>query len=395
MSPHSRILLRPLPLLTLLIGAVIASGCHRGQSAAASGGMPPPPVVTVSTLQPVEVVEFDEVTARLDAPEVVEIRPRVSGYLTGVRFKPGELVRKGEELFVIDPRPKQAVFDRSEADVKRAKVRLEITGREAKRADVLFETKAISIEEADQRRWAHTDAQAALQAAEAILETARLDLEYCHVKSPIDGRVSRALVTVGNNVSGVDGFTTLMTTVVSVDPIYAYSDVDESTLLKFRRLLAAGRLDTNAAGKVKVEMSLSGESSFPHHGFIESVDNRLDPGTGSILVRTQFPNPDGVLIPGLFARVRVPGSARGPALLISESAIGTDQNQKFVLTLTSSNTVAYRPVKLGGNIGGKRVVREGLQPGETIVVNGLMRVRPGMPVTPQPENPAVASTAQP
>lgn len=395
MGTHFRMHLRQFCLPAILAAGLVTTGCHRSQSATGTAGAPPAPVVTVSTVQPVEVVEFDEVTARLDAPEVVEIRPRVSGYLTGVLFTPGALVRKGDELFVIDPRPKQAVFDRAEAEVKRARVRLEISGREAKRADVLFDTKAISIEEADQRRWAHTDAQAALQAAEAILETARLDLEYCHVTSPIDGRVSRALVTVGNNVSGVDGFTTLMTTVVSVDPIFAYSDVDESTLLKFRRLSAAGRLDTNAAGKVTVVMSLSGESDFPHRGFIESVDNRLDPGTGSILVRSQFPNPDGVLMPGLFARVRLPGSARAPALLISESAIGTDQNQKFVLTLTSSNTVAYRPVKLGGSIGGRRVVREGLEPGETIVVNGLMRVRPGMPVTPQVETASVAITAQP
>lgn len=377
------------PALVLSV-ALLGTGCHRDLAATGAAGMPPPPAVTVATVQPQEVVEFNEVTARLDAPEVVEIRPRVSGYLTEVKFKPGELVQKGDELFVIDPRPKQAVFDRTDAEVKRAQVRLEIAGREAKRADMLSDTKAISVEEADQRRWAQTDAEAALQIAQANRETARLDLEYCRVKSPIDGRVSRALVTVGNNVSGVDGFTTLMTTVVSVNPIYAYSDVDESTLLKFRSLLQAGQLETNQHGKVKVEMSLAGEKGFPHQGFVESLDNRIDPGIGSILVRTEYPNPDGALIPGLFARVRVPSSAKLPALLISENAIGTDQNQKFVLTLTSSNTVAYRPVKLGGAVGGLRVVREGLQPGDQIVVNGLMRVRPGMSVTPQPEGTPIA-----
>jgi RND family efflux transporter MFP subunit len=376
-----------------LLVAILTSGCHPSHSAAGAGA-PPAPSVTVAPVEQRDLVEFDEVIARLDAPEVVEIRPRVSGYLTEVRIKSGELVKRGEVLFVIDPRPKQAVFDRADADVQRAKVRVENTEREAKRADDLYKTKAISVEEADQRRWAYTDAQAALQAAQAARETARLDLEYCQVKSPIDGRVSRALVTLGNNVSGVDGFTTLLTTVVSVDPIYAYSDVDESTLLKFRSLLRDGKLGVNAHGQVEVEMGLSDEKGFPHHGFVESLDNRVDPSTGSIVVRSQFPNPDGVLLPGLFARVRVPGSAKQPALLISENAIGTDQNQKFVLTLTSSNTVAYRPVKLGGNVGGKRVVREGLQPGEQIVVNGLMRVRPGMPVTPMPESPSKSETAQ-
>lgn len=384
----------PTALTALLAAGVLVTGCHRapGQGVV---GQPPSPAVTVTTLQPVDVVEFDEVTARLEAREIVEIRPRVSGYLTEVHLQPGAMVKRGDLLFVIDPRPKQAVFDRAEAEVKRARVRLEITGREERRADLLFETKAISIEEADQRRWAHTDAEAALQAAESVQETARLDLEYCHLKSPIDGRVGRALVTAGNNVSGVDGFTTLLATVVSVNPIYAYSDVDESTLRKFRRLTKAGRFETNAAGKVKVEMALSGEPTFPHQGFIESMDNRLDSGTGSILVRTEYPNPDGTLLPGLFARVRLPGSAREPALLVNESAIGTDQSQRFVLVLTSSNSVAYRPVKLGGSVGGKRIVRQGLQAGETIVVNGLMRVQPGMTVTPQPERAAVAAAERP
>ncbi|HAB16320.1 MAG TPA: efflux RND transporter periplasmic adaptor subunit [Verrucomicrobiota bacterium] len=366
-----------------IAAVIVGAGCRGSGADSQTPGLPPPSV-TVAPVEIREIVEHDEFTARLDAPEVVEIRPRVSGYLTEVRFRSGELVQAGDVLFVIDPRPKQAVFDRADAEVTRARVRLENSAREAKRADALHETKAISIEEADQRRWAYTDAQAAMQVAEAARETARLDLEYCTVRAPISGRVSRALVTPGNNVSGVDGFTTLMTTLVSVDPMYAYSDVDEASLQKFRGLLREGRLSTNSQGRIEVEMALAGETGFPHQGFIESIDNRLDPATGSILVRTEFPNPDGRLIPGLFARVRLPGSAKMPALLISETAIGTDQNQKFVLTLTSSNTVAYRPVTLGGSVGGMRIVREGLRAGESVVVNGLMRVRPGMPVTPQP-----------
>jgi len=372
--------------------ALAVSGCRPGH-AAPSEQVAPPPEVTVATVKPEEVVEFDEFTARLEAPEVVEVRPRVSGYLTEVKFQAGELVRRGDVLFVIDPRPKQAVYDRADAEVRRARVRVEITAREAKRAEQLYETKAISIEEADQRRWAATDAEATLKAAEAALETARLDLEYCYVKSPIDGRASRPLVTVGNNVSGVDGFTTLLTTVVSVDPMFAYSDVDEPTLLKFRELLRQGQLETNRDGRVLVEMGLANETGFPHKGFIESVDNRVDAATGSILVRSQYLNTDGLLLPGLFARVRVPGSARQPAVIIPESAIGTDQNQRFVLTLTSSNTVAYRPVRLGASVGGRRIVRDGLQAGDQVLINGLMRVRPGMPVTPVREGVAGATAS--
>lgn len=369
--------------------SLVCTACHRETSAAP--GMPPAPVVTVEPVRLVDVVEFDEFPARLDSKEIVEIRPRVSGYLSEVRFEAGELVKKGDLLFVIDPRPKQAVLDRADAEVQRARVRMENATREAKRAEVLFETKSISNEEADQRRWAKTDAEAALQAAEAQRETARLDLEYCRVRSPIDGRVGRPLVTVGNNVSGVDGFTTLLATVVSVDPMLAYGDIDEATLLKFRGLLRAGALETNQQGKVIVEMGIGNETGFPHRGYVESIDNRLDAGTGSILVRTLFPNSDSLLLPGLFARVRVPGSPRQPAILIAEDAIGTDQNQRFVFTVTSSNTVAYRPVKLGTTIAGKRVVRDGLQEGDRVVVNGLIRVRPGMTVNPVSTTPTASA----
>jgi RND family efflux transporter MFP subunit len=217
------------------------------------------------------------------------------------------------------------------------------------------------------------------------LESSRLDLEYTAVRSPIDGQVSRALVTEGNYVSGIAGNSTLLTTIVSVDPIHVYADVDESSFLKFNSLSRANKLLNNGEGKIPVELGLTDEEGFPHRGFIESFDNRVDPNTGSILLRAVFPNQDGRIVPGLFARIRVPGSEQQAALLVDESAIGTDQAQKFVLGLTSSNTVAYRSVKLGPSINGKRIVREGLNPGEKIVVNGIQRVRPGMPVTPQAE----------
>ena len=368
--------------LSCFFAVALLTGCNRSQPAIP---VPPPPAVTVALVEARTVIEFDEFTGRLDAVESVEIRPRVSGYLQEVRFQSGQLVKKGDVLFVIDPRTRRAALDRAEAELLRTIAQGEVVERDATRAEQLLASRTISPEEADQRIWAFKQVSAARLSAQAAKESARLELEFCEVRSPIDGRVSRALVTVGNNVSGVDGFTTLMTTVVSVDPFYAYSAVDESSLLKLQQLLRGHKLPTDAQGRVTVEMRLNGEAGFEHKGHLESLDNRLDPATGSIALRTVFPNPDGLLVPGLYSRVRVPGSELRPVLLISEDAIGTDQNQKFVLTLSATDTVEYRPVKLGGVVDGKRVVREGLKAGELVVVNGLMRVRPGMPVTPQRE----------
>jgi RND family efflux transporter MFP subunit len=261
------------------------------------------------------------------------------------------------------------VFDERQAEYNQAK-------SEAERIDLLLENHAISKEEADGRKARYEEATAAL-------DSARLDLEYTRVRAPIDGRVSRALLTEGNYVSGVAGSASLLTTIVSVGPIYVYAEMDENSLLKFNELVAANKMETNADGKIPVQLQLADETGFPHEGYIESLDNQLNPDTGSILLRAVFPNTDGQIVPGLFARIRVPMSDRHPALLVDERAIGTDQSQKYVFTLTSSNTVAYQTVDLGPAIDGERVVESGLQPGEEIVVNGLQRVRTGMPVTPE------------
>src|SRR5438477_8814210 len=377
----------PLPL-ALGMTLVLFAGCSRPNAQQS----PPPPTVTVAPPERRDMIEWDEFTGRTEAVESVEVRPRVSGYIQEVRFQSGQLVRKGDVLFVIDPRWHQAEFDRRRAEFEQANVRLENARREADRTPQLLANKAISTEESEARQARYQEARAALLAAQAALDSAKLDLEYTQVRAPINGRVSRALLTEGNYVSGVAGSSTLLTTLVSVDPVYVYADIDENSLLRFNALARAKKLETNGAGKIPVELQLADERDFPHRGYIESFDNHLNPNTGSILLRAVFPNADGRVVPGLFARIRLPLSERHPALLVDERAIGTDQAQKFVLTLTSTNTVAYRSVKLGPVIDGKRVIRSGLEPEEMIVVNGLQRVRPGMPVTPQE---AVASNQGP
>jgi len=346
-------------------------------AADAAAAQPPAPKVTVSPVEIKLVTEFEEITGRIEATETVELRARVSGHLDNVQFQSGQLVKKGDVLFTIDPRWYQAQFDLANA-------RAEVAEREAKRAEDLLAASALSSEEAESRR-----AKAA--EAKAELATARLDLEHTQVRAPIAGRVSRAFVTAGNLVSGAPGNATLLTTIVTTGDAYVYADLDESALLKFNRI-ARENHQVMEGGRVPVDMQLADESNYPRHGFIESFDNRVNPDTGSLTVRMLFPNQDGALVPGLFARVRVPVGAPQNTLLVSERAIGTDQSQKFVLTVAKDNTVAYRSVKLGGNVEGKRVVREGLVPGETIIVNGLQRVRPGMTVAPVSEVAVVTPT---
>ena len=352
-------------LLVMATGAL--TGCQRG----GAQQMPPPPTVTVAPVDQKEIVEWSEFTGRVEPVDSVEVRPRVSGYIQEVRFQSGQLVKKGDVLFVIDPRWNQAVFDQRQAEC-------ELARHEADRTALLLANKAISVEEADARKARYEEAKAAL-------DSARLDLEYTQVRAPIDGRVSRALLTEGNYASGVAGSASLLTTIVSVDPVYVYADVDEEAYLKFSQLVRAKELGDDDGGKIPVELELANEKGYPHQGQIESFDNQLNPDTGTILLRAVFSNGNGSIVPGLFARIRIPLSNRHPALLVDERAIGTDQSQKFVLTLTATNTVAYQPVQLGPVIAGERIIRSGLKAGQEIVVNGLERVQPGMPVTVEKE----------
>lgn len=375
--------------LVLVVSTSIFSG-HAADTAI----KPPAPKVTVAPVEEKLVTEYEEITGRVDAQETVELRARVSGHIQAVAFQAGQDVAQGDVLFTIDARWYRAQFELAKAQAEQARARASVAEREAKRAIELLTAAAISSEEADARRSRAIEAQAAVASAEAAFALARLDLEHTEVKAPISGRISRALVTTGNLVSGAPGSATLLTTIVSVGDAYVYADIDEATVLKFQRLQREHRLVTRD-GRVPVELQLADETGYPRFGYIESADNRLNSATGSLALRLVFPNPDGELMPGLFARVRIPISAPQRTLLISDRAIGTDQSQKFVLAVDAGNTVVYRSVKLGGSVDGKRIVRDGLRSGEQVVVNGLQRVRPGMTVAPERVAASEASPASP
>ena len=370
----------------------VATSCKPTGSVAPAA--PTPATVTVATPTKKHLVEWDEFVGRLASPKTVDLRARVSGYLDKVHFKEGSEVKEGDTLFTIDPRPYKAVFDRAQAEVDRATTHFDLATSEANRALGLVASRAISQEDSEQKNKAKAEADASMRAAKAALEVARLDLEFTAVKAPISGRVSDARVREGNLIIGGNtDKATPLTTIIIVDPIYCYIDVDERSSLKYRKLYREGKRASALFGEVAAEMGLANEEGFPHQGVVDFVDNEISPDTGTIRCRAVFPNLDRLMSPGYFARVRVPGSGEYDGLLVRDSAVGSDQGRPYVFVVDADNTAHFRSIVTGPLEDGLRVVKEGLKPGERIVVNGLMAVRNGATVKPEEEPmqpPAVA-----
>jgi RND family efflux transporter MFP subunit len=339
--------------------------------------------VTVSRPLVREIIEWDEYTGRLEATESVEVRARVNGYLQSIHFKDGAIVKKGDLLFVIDPRPYQAELDRVTAELQLAQARLELAKSDYARAQKLLQFRAISQEEADTRAATERQAQESVEAGRAAVKAAKLNVEFTRVTSPITGRISRKLVTEGNLINGGTAESTLLTTIVSMDPIYVYFEADERSYLKYARLSQNGKGPSAREARNPVYLALADEKGFPRKGYIDFVDNRLDPRTGTMSGRAVFSNPDLALTPGLFGRVRLQGSTSYKAVLVPDEAVGSDQSQKFVFVLNGDNTVEYRTVQLGPLVHGFRVVREGLKPDDWFIANGVQRARTGLKVSPE------------
>ncbi|MBC9250742.1 efflux transporter periplasmic adaptor subunit [Pseudomonas alcaligenes] len=358
-----------------LAAVLVLSACGKTPDSAAQH---PAAKVSVAAVLEQPINEWDEVTGRLEAPESVEIRPRVSGYIDRVAFREGSLVKKGDLLFQIDPRPFEAEVKRLQAEVQQARANQTRTDNEARRGERLRQSNAISAELADARSSAAAAAQANVAASQAELENAKLNLSFTRITAPIDGRVSRAEITEGNLVGAGQS---LLTSVVSTDKVYAYFDADERTFLKYVEL--ARQAGADARGKSPVYLGLSSEDGNPHLGQLDFLDNQVNPKTGTIRGRAVFDNRDGQFTPGLYARLKLVGSNTYPAALIKDEAVGTDLGKKFVLVLAKDNTVQYRAIELGPKLEGLRIVRSGLAKGEQIVVNGLQRAMPGATVDPQ------------
>jgi RND family efflux transporter MFP subunit len=359
--------------LPLTLGAALLTSCTPPKPAA-----PPPPKVTVSQPQVMTVTNWDEYPGHIEAVESVEIRPRVSGYIDSIHFQDGAEVKAGDLLFVIDPRPYEAALGQSRAERQRAETRVELTRNDLKRAESLRGTKAISEEEYDSRSKAAREAEAALAATKAAEAAVQLNLDFTRIKAPIQGRIGRRLVTVGNLVQGGGPVpATLLATLISVDPVYCYFDADEPAFLRYRKNgeTAAARGEQNIS--LACNLGLVNEEDFPHQGRVDFFDNQVDARSGTIRMRGVLANPGRTLVPGMFARVQVPAGPPAPVLLIPAVAVGFDQGNKYVLVVGKDSVVEARPVKVGRTHGPLRAVLEGLTTEDRVIVNGLMMARPG------------------
>lgn len=380
---------RPLTARTLLSAGLLglallaaSGGCSESESKAAATTPPPPPPVVVAAPMTQSVIEYDEFTGRTAAVQAVEVRAQVSGYVLEIPFTDGSVVKKGDVLFQIDDRPYKAQLDRASAEVGRVTALLDRAKNELSRAEEPFKTGAVSAMEYDNLQQSVKANEAQLAAAKADVEAARLNVEYCRVTSPIDGRVSRPLVTAGNLVSNQ----TVLTSIVSISPMYVYYDVDERTMLYYQAKgqEAEQRPENVKDRKIPVWMARASDKGFPFEGMIDFVDNRVDEGTGTIKIRGVFENASGVLLPGLFVRVRMQRSAPIDATVVPERALGNDQGNRFLFVVGADNTVQYRPVEVGALTGNEmRVIRSGLAAGELVIIDGVQRARAGAKVAPQ------------
>ncbi|MEW5681216.1 MAG: efflux RND transporter periplasmic adaptor subunit [Pseudomonadota bacterium] len=362
------------------VAAVVLAACGNPE-AASQQQAPAAPQVSVAQVVAERITEWDEFSGRLQAPQTVDLVPRVSGYVEQVLFEEGALVKAGDVLLTIDAKPFAAEVTRLKAELLSAQSAAELAHAEYERAQRLLAQRAISVEVLENRQARKKQTAATVASVKAALERAELDLSYTRVTAPISGRVSNALVTAGNYVTAGQ---TKLTSLVSIEKMYAYFDVDEQTYLKYARLAQDGkRVDTREAHANPVYLALADEPEFSHIGHIDFVDNRIDAQTGTIRLRASFANSDNQLMPGLYAKLRLAGSASYEGVLIDEKAIGTDLNNKFVLVVNDANQLEYRAIELGEKLDGLRIVNKGLSADDRIVVNGLQRVRPSMQVEPK------------
>lgn len=368
----------------LVVVLTLFFGCKPQQVA------PPPP--EVSTIQPVvkEVTEWDDFTGRLEPVKSVEVRARVSGWLDSIHFKDGQVVKAGDLLFVIDPRPYEAEAERARAELKRAEAQRNLAQQNLQRAEKLMQGSTIAAEQYDARRNEYEITAANVLEAQAAAKAAELNLQFTQVKAPIDGRISRRFADEGNFITGGSAESTLLTTIVPFNPLYATFDADERLVLKYTRLDLSGQRKSSRDAPNPVRIALADEREFSHEGKMDFVDNRLDPQTGTLRARAVIDNSNGLLTPGLFVRVQLKGRGPYSALLIPDEAIGTDQSKRFVMVVDKEGLAQRRFITTGRLYDGLRTVEEGLTPEDRVIVSGLMRVRPGMPVKVKEAPPAKA-----
>ncbi len=363
--------------VSILAAAVLTacSGSH-----AEEAGMPPPPSVSAAPVLVKQVSQWDDFSGRVEAVESVELRPRVSGYIDKVNYVEGQEVKKGDVLFTIDARSYRAELDRATAELNRARTQAQVSRSEADRARRLSDQQAISTETWEQRRAVSEQALAQVQAAQAAVDAARLNMEFTQVRAPINGRAGRAMVTAGNLVTAGDS-ASVLTTLVSLDKVHVYFDADEGTFLRYAQMARKGERPSERDSELPVKVGLSGEDGYPHEGKVDFLDNQVTRSTGTIRVRALLDNADRAFTPGLFARVQLLGSGQFQAMLIDDKAVLTDQDRKFVYVVDKDNKAQRRDIQLGRNADGLRIVVQGLKAGDRVIIDGVQKVfMPGMPV---------------